>query len=237
MKFNRLFSGLSVVGLLAFSAGAAEPREYQSGPEPTPAAEPAVQESATPSARAAQFIQKLAGEWDGQLEVRRDTGETSASIVNISSQLQKDGKAVISCYQGYAFGKDFEGGSLVGFNPRTGQFESAWFDHVSGATMRCTAAESPDDSTLVFTGQLTTRQGRSSKVEQVVKMTDFTHYTNEWFVVSDDGQKSRILFLEMSRLPEGQLSFAAEKLRAASDAARTRGGVANVSQPVQAGDE
>ncbi len=41
----------------------------------------------------------------------------------------------------------------------------------------------------------------------------------------------------MNRLPQGQLSFAAEKLRAASDSARARGGVANVAQPAQGGDE
>ncbi|MCC6676889.1 MAG: DUF1579 family protein [Phycisphaerales bacterium] len=229
MKLNRSFSGLTAVGLLAFAAGASEPLEFQ----PQPAASTSTtQETATPSAipaSATQFLQRLAGEWDGQIEIRRD-GAVSSSVVNISSQLQKDGKAVISCFEGYAFGQAFEGGSLLGVNPRTGQFESAWFDHVSGATMRCAAAQTTDDSTFTFAGQLTGKQGRSAKVEQVVKMTDFTHYTNEWFIIAEDGQKTRLMFLEMTRLPEGQLSSAAEKLRSVAEQARLRGAVANVPQ-------
>lgn len=232
MKLNRTFSGLTAVGLLAFAAGASEPREFQ----PQPETASAVQEtSAAVPATAAQFLQRLAGEWDGQIEIRRD-GQVSSSVVNISSQLQKDGKTVISCFEGFAFGEAFEGGSLLGVNPRTGQFESAWFDHVSGSTMRCSATETSDEVTLVFTGQLTSKQGRSSKVEQVVKMTDFTHYTNEWFVVAEDGQKTRLMFLEMTRLPQGQVSSAAEKLRAVAEQARVRGTVANV-QPQGQGDQ
>jgi len=227
MKFNRMFSGLTAAAALALAAGAAEPREFQ--PESTSNA--AVQQASTPiPASTAQFIQRLAGEWDGQIEVRREDGQVSASIVNVSTQLQKDGKAVISCFEGYAFGQAFEGGSLLGFNPRTGQFESAWFDHVSGAIMRCTASEPADDSTLVFTGQLTSKQGRTAKVEQVVKMSDFTSYTNEWFIIAEDGQRSRLMLLEMTRLPQGQVSAAAEKLRSVAEQARLRGAIANVPQ-------
>lgn len=235
MKLIRTFSGLSAAGLLAFAAGAAEPRPAQPQSASPAAAAPCVETAATPAF--SSFVQRLAGEWDGQIEIRRDDGQVSSSVVNISSQLQKDGKAVISCFEGYAFGQSFEGGSLVGVNPRTGRVESAWFDHVSGSTMRCSAVESTDDSTLVFTGTLTSKTGRSAKVEQVVRMTDFTRYTNEWSVISEDGQRTRLMLLEMTRLPEGQVSSAAEKLHSAAEQARIRGAVANVPDRAGSGQD
>lgn len=223
MKLNRLFVGLSGVAMLGLHVGA-EPQVHPSAQSSPSASQPVASTPSSPAVQ--QFIQRLVGEWDGSIELRRDGG-VSSSVVNISSQLQKDGKAVFSCFDGFAFGQAFEGGSMVGFNPKTGQFESAWFDHTSGSTMRCTASEPTTDSTLVFTGRLTAKSGQSVSVEQVITMTDFTRYTNEWFTVSDSGEKTRMMYLEMTRLPQGQLSAAAEKLKNVAEQARNRG-MANV---------
>lgn len=232
MKLNRMFVGLTGVALLGLNVGA-EPQVKPAAQPSAGASQPATSSASSPSVQ--QFIQRLVGEWDGSIELHREGNQVSSSVVNISSQLQKDGKAVFSCFDGFAFGQAFEGGSMVGFNPKTQQFESAWFDHTSGSTMRCTATEPTTESTLVFTGRLTSKSGQSVNVEQVITMTDFTRYTNEWFSVSDSGEKTRLMFLEMTRLPQGQLSAAAEKLKNVAEQARNRG-MANVpssSSPTQ----
>lgn len=221
MKVHPLAVGVTAITLVVGGAASAawarpdEPSKHASS-------------SAGSVAEGVALLRNLAGEWEGNIQTRNPDGTTSSSIVSASNRVEKDGRALASVYEGFAFGKATDG--ALALSVHTSGTLAAAFSR-DGQSLTSTASVANNTMTASFDKPLTGFKG--VKVEQLLKMTDANRYTLELISVDAQGHKTVALKLDMTRLDAGQKSAAAQNFdtskslalaRSAADAADVDGG-------------
>lgn len=181
------------------------------------------EQAATPVAEGATdyraICQRLVGEWEGQVQVRRD-GALSASVVSASNRLDQGQSELTSYVEGFAFGQPIEVAVVIRLSdtPRC-----AWAHTLAGGTKRgaLTPVASQKDGAMVFEGQLGPHGG-SATLQQRVVMPSPDQYLLEVFSVSASGEKELLCKLDMRRLPQGQVAAASEMFRFAEPVQQAR---------------
>lgn len=154
-----------------------------------------------------ETFQALAGEWEGQIEVR-DANKTSASIVSVSNRLAADKSRLDSCFEGFAAGELFEGFAV--FRAEGNKLASAWADTRHDETLKTSGKTDPDQRAFALDGQDRDERDRSIQVRQVIRVIDKDNYVHEWHATRD-GKDQVVLKLTMQRLPGKQRSTAAAR--------------------------
>lgn len=224
MKAYGLALGVATIALVVGAAGttaSARPDE----PSKTASA------SAGAVAEGVALLRNLSGEWEGNIQTRNPDGTTSSSIVSASNRVEKDGKALASVYEGFAFGKATDGAMALSVHS-TGALAAAFSR--DGQSFNTSASASNNAMAASFDKPLNGFKG--VKVEQSLKMTDANHYTLELVSVDAKGHKTVALRLDMTRLDAGQKSAAAQSFEASKSMALARGAAEAVDMdggPVQ----
>lgn len=155
-------------------------------------------------------LARLAGEWEGQVQVRKADGTVSSSIVTASNRLENNGAVLASRFEGFAFGRAFDGGVVWAVNPSEPKLESAWFDSFTNVTARATTSPCKNVDTFGGTGRAT-RSSEDRVLEQHVQIASNDQYVIEFFGRDDEGKRVSLLRLELQRLPKGQRAAAADR--------------------------
>lgn len=210
MKVHGLTRGVAAIILTVGAAGSVA---LARGDEPAKAAATA----ANPVAEGVALLRNLAGEWEGNIQTRNPDGTTSSSIVSASNRVEKDGKALASVYQGFAFGKATDGALALSVQ-NSGKLTTAMSRE--GQSLQTTATAANNAMTAKFENTLA--GFKSGKLEQSLRMTDANHYTLELVNVDGKGNRTVCLKLDMTRLDAGQLSAAAASFESSKAMAMAR---------------
>lgn len=177
---------------------------------------------------ATRLLQRLAGEWEGQVQVRGADGMTSASVISASNRLEQNGSALASCLTGFAFGKPFEGGAALRLDGS--RLTSAWADGATPGVLtgEGEAATSSETGTRLV-GSIS-RNAATERVEQTISMSDENHYVLEVRSVSAQGRPTMLVRLDMTRLAPGRLAAAHDAMKDAPQLERARSAAARTAQ-------
>lgn len=164
-------------------------------------------ESSTQAQAAAlpQLVQNLAGEFEGQVQVRGQDGRKYGALISASGKLEDNGQTLVTCFQGNVNGQPMTGAAMWKLPAQGQSLQHAMFNSVSSASLRCSSACSPQSGTLTLTGQATTTM---PKVEQVIKTQSENEIVCEWYTTDQAGKRQLVMQLELTRLPQGENSAA-----------------------------
>lgn len=205
MKLSRPAIGFAVVGATVVAAMAlAQPRA--SGP-------------AAAATGMDQFFGRLDGEWEGEVQTMQPGGGVSGSIASLSTRAKDDRRSLTTCFEGFSFGQPFEGAAFISFNAKRNQFQQVWFDSVSNTTVTGVAQSMSKDS-ITFAGQATDRTGAATSFEQVLTFGDDRNFTCEYVTVGSNGQRTSVMKMDLTRMPKGSRSLAADRFNNAPLLAR-----------------
>jgi hypothetical protein len=198
------FLALVGVGATASARLTSAACEPPTGAEPSSAPSPSAQPAALPPT-----FQSLAGEWEGQVEARDQGGRVSSSLAAASSRIEDNGRTLVMCIQGFAFGESLEGASIWRLNPATAQVEHAMYRSDAGLTIRCTGQPGESSGTIRISGPCADgAAAQESRLEQVVRTSGDSQFTMEWIRTDPAGTRSVVLRLDMNRLPKDRKSDA-----------------------------
>lgn len=208
MRKARLIVGRTTLGIivLAGATGAAHAGPAESGPA-------AIDGELSPRVVA----EGLAGEWDGQIEVRNAEGALSTSWVGVSARLAADGEHLELYYEGFAFGKPVEGAMVLSFAESHEALQIR--DHAAGVQARCTLAEKPAGEAVAEASLAMLGSGAQGErdVRTVFSRDENNSWTIECQARQPGGEWSSMLLMSVSRLGGDRLSAASENFARSAD--------------------
>ncbi len=229
---NRTGYGIACAAALIGAAGAygqqeptninqaQRPKAIQASPaRKAPQARPASTDRAGENSSATALLRRLAGEWEGQVQVRGADGMTSASVVSASNRLEDGERRLASCLTGFAFAKPFEGAAVLRI---TGpEVSSSWSDTINkGTSLARAEADRCARSGATLAGRGATSE--QATIEQSFTMTGDDNYVFELNSVGESGRRTLLVRLDMTRLPSGRRAEASAKFKDAPLLARLR---------------
>lgn len=174
------------------------------------ASRPAASQSPGSVANSMSLLRALAGEWQGTIQGRGLDGKVSSSLVNASIRLENSGSSVAARFDGFLFGKDYDGGSV--WRQDGAELSSAWMDSRLNESVRAQSSGVDSANSVGFSGQMALPgAGKLVNVRQVVRVLSPDHVSIEWFVLNDDGKQLSVLSLDLNRLAKGERSAAASR--------------------------
>jgi len=227
---------LATAGALGQQAAPAHHAPSSQGKAAQPAVQVRAQSGTTPSKSRAAFagadlLHRLAGEWEGQVQVRGADGMTSASIISASNRLEDNNQRLASCLTGMAFAKPFDGAAVIRVSGS--DLSSSWADSINTGAINAVAhADQCEADSATFSGRVS-RGADASTIEQSLTMTSENSFVLELNSVSDSGRRMLVVRLDMSRLPSGKVAAAGEKFKDAPLLARLRAGTPSAQASVK----
>jgi hypothetical protein len=213
MRNTRLIVGRTAVGILVLAAGTGVARSRTL--EAITGADMSVRTVAT----------ELAGEWDGQLQVRGTDGSLSTSLVSMSARLAADGQRLELYYEGFAFGKAVEGAMVLSFGEHADAV--AIRDGATGLHAIC-APKGEDSGPGSALAMLGFAADGSREVRTVFSRADDHTWSIDYQAKGKSGEWSSIMIMNMGRLGGEKRSPAASNFEKSPDleALRKRGSLA-----------
>lgn len=155
-----------------------------------------------------QVGNQLAGEWAGQIRMRSDGEQLSASTVSMSAVRNASSSTLELYYEGFAFGKAVDGAMILSFDKDLPGLSLR--EHASNAFSIYRpdqdAAASDDDAMV-----LSTVSSEGDEVRAVFTRADRDRWSIELLHQAEDGAWVPSLVLQLDRLDQGQRSAAAER--------------------------
>jgi hypothetical protein len=143
-----------------------------------------------------KLLAETAGTWSYVVKMWMDPkGNPSESKGTATRQAVMEGRYVTGDYSGSfkmpgADGKmtemNFKGMSMDAYDNVKKKFVSGWVDNMGTGIMITEGTYDPATKSITYTGEFEMAPGMKSKVRQVVKLTDKTHMSMEYF--EDRGQ-------------------------------------------------
>ncbi len=143
-----------------------------------------------------KLLASTAGTWSYTVKMWMDpSGKPSESTGTATRKVIMDGRYVSGEYHGKfkmpgADGKmkdmDFTGMSMDGYDNAKKKFVSGWVDSMGTGIMTMDGTYDAATKTFTYTGEYEMMPGMKEKFRQVIKMTDATHMTMEYY--EDRGQ-------------------------------------------------
>lgn len=157
---------------------------------------------------ARDVLRTLTGEWQGQIEVRRND-KVSVSIVSASNRFDKDGNFV-SAFSGFAFGRMYDGGIRYEIE-RDGTASSYACTQDFNVEGMVGSFDVGQDGSLVAIGQPTPNTHSNTKtIAHVTSVVNPNKYTTEWYEIGRNGEKASIVKMTFERLGRGQQADASD---------------------------
>ena len=143
-----------------------------------------------------KLLASMAGTWSYTVKMWMDPkGKPTESTGTAVRKAVMDGRYVTGDYSGKfkmpgADGKmmemNFQGMSMDGYDNVKKKFVSGWVDNMGTGIMMMEGTYDAATKAFTFTGEYEMMPGMKEKVRQVIKMTDATHMTMEYY--EDRGQ-------------------------------------------------
>jgi hypothetical protein len=204
MRKARLIAGRTAVGILVIAGGTG-------ATQGAPASEQSRAVAAAGDLTARSVAKELAGEWDGQIEVRGSSGALSTSLVSMSARMAPGGESLELYYEGFAFGKPVEGAIVLSFgNDSQGV---TFRDRASGLQATCSPSESSDGKQLALSGS----SAKNREVRTVFERANDGAWNIAYQVKNEDGDWSPAVSMSVHRLGKGQRSAAADNFSRSND--------------------
>lgn len=170
--------------------------------------------NATPSTTDVQnrsardILRNLTGEWQGQIEVRRDD-KVSVSIVSASNRFDPDGNFV-SAFSGFAFGRMYDGGIMYQIDPRGSASAYASTQDFNAEGMLGTFEVGQDGSLVAIAQPTKSTRSATRTIAQVTSITGPGKYTTEWFEIAPSGEQTSLVKMSFRRLGRGEQADASQ---------------------------
>ena len=143
-----------------------------------------------------KLLATTAGTWSYTVKMYMDpSGKPTESTGTAKREAIMDGRYVSGDYTGKfkmpgADGKmqemNFHGMSMDGYDNVKKKFVSGWVDNMGTGIMTMDGTYDAATKTFTYTGEFEMMPGTKEKVRQLIKMTDATHMTMEYY--EDRGQ-------------------------------------------------
>lgn len=174
------------------------------------ASRPSGSQSPGSVANSMSLLRALAGEWQGSVQGRQLDGKMSSSIVNASIRLENGGSSVAARFDGFLFGKDYDGGAI--WQQQGGSLTSAWRDSRLDASVQAQSSGADSANSVSFSAQMSLPgSSKPLNVREVVSVLSADHVSIEWFVINDQGKQISVLSMDLNRMPKNEKSAAASR--------------------------
>ncbi|MCC7389321.1 MAG: hypothetical protein IT431_11180 [Phycisphaerales bacterium] len=198
MRNAGLFMGRSAVGVLAVATlisfvGAAH------------AAAPGIQHTVG-GLKPAEVGRALAGEWEGQIQVRSVEGKLSTAPASMSARLSADKQSVELYYEGFAFGQPVEGAMVFHFD--SANTEASLRD--DAVNLQATCRPQPGDDASEDAYQMSCERESPGEFRVVFSRLDQRAWNIAYQSREGQGEWEEMLSLQLDRLGSGQRSAAAD---------------------------
>lgn len=151
-------------------------------------------------------LSTLAGEWEGNVEIRWNEKETSASVASVSAKIAEDG-SLVSCFEGFAKGERFEGSMRM--RVENGTAASVSFDGRTGSTTKAEGKVGEVTNVFTMSGEADhPLLMKKVQVRQVARVISENECSIEWLTVEADGKETPKMRLNLVRMKQGELSSA-----------------------------
>lgn len=191
MRKSGLTIGWSAAGMLALACGMCSAQ--------------ATTTNQTKSPSLSDVAKSLAGEWEGQIQVRAADGSLSTSLASMSGKLHDGGNEADLYYEGFAFGKPVDGAMVLSFDAKHSSVAVA--DQAVRLHAKCEPQAGGTTDALSALGQA---KGRQGEVRTLFSNDGADAWTIEYQSKDKDGNWSSMLTMHLSRMDEGKRSAAAD---------------------------
>lgn len=152
----------------------------------------------------------LAGEWEGQLQLRSSSGKLSASLGSMSAVLDESSSTLEIYYEGFAFGEAVDGAMILSFRAH----DPGLAVRDRAVQFRMQSSAGGDDGESPDAGDSFAMMGMSEAHGEV--RTLFTRANHDvWDIecqqMDEDGEWMSVLTLQLDRMDEGERSAAADQ--------------------------
>jgi len=157
---------------------------------------------------AGSMLQKMAGEWEGQIHIKSADGKSSSGFASLSAR-QKEGRLILA-FEGSAKGNLFDGVASIRNRADDNRIESSWSDTLNNVLIKSDGWMADQANTFNLTGSFSGQKSREAvRVEQSFSMPSADQLVIEFQSVASDGTKKQLMKIELAKLPEKKLSTAA----------------------------
>ncbi|MFO0832791.1 MAG: DUF1579 family protein [Phycisphaerales bacterium] len=164
------------------------------------------QATQTTPASVESTLGKLAGEWEGTVEIRWNEKETSSSIASVSAKTTDDG-SLLACFEGYAKGERFEGSMRMRVD--SDHAVSVSYDGRTGSTSKTEGKVGEVTNVFTMSGEADhPLLMKKVQVRQVARLISENECSIEWLTVEADGKETPKMRLNLVRMQKGELSSA-----------------------------
>ncbi|MBK7406441.1 MAG: hypothetical protein IPJ41_18050 [Phycisphaerales bacterium] len=196
MRNMRCAGGWMAAGILVLSAGVCSAQSSSSSASGAPDWD--------------AVARSMAGEWEGQIEVRAADGSLSTSLASMSARFSESASIAEFYYEGFAFGKPVDGAIVFAFSDASARALIA--DQAVRLHASC-VAQSPDDSggsspsdCYEFLGS---SKGHHDDVRARMSRGSGGAWTIEYQSKDKGGDWASLLTMRLHPLREGERSAAA----------------------------
>lgn len=161
-------------------------------------------------ANSMSLLRALAGEWQGSVQGRQLDGKMSSSIVNASIRLESGGSSVAARFDGFLFGKDYDGASI--WQQEGSTLSSAWRDSRQDTSVQGQSSGADSANSVSFSAQMSLPgSSKLLNVREVVSVLSADHVSIEWFVINEQGKQISVLSMDLNRMAKNEKSAAASR--------------------------
>jgi len=172
------------------------------------------------------LLRQMEGQWDGKVQARRD-GATSVSVVSASFKSESNGKSIVGCFEGFAFGQHFQGAAVWSDRPSQG-VRCTWHDSFSNVVRQeQLVSQHQDGLFMLMSGEPYSNPAQ----RHVARFDENGRLIVEWLEVLDDGTTSQTFRMTLNRLPQGELAGANDLFRTSESLERVQGRTATAQVP------
>jgi hypothetical protein len=153
-------------------------------------------------------VQRLAGEWEGGVQVRDEKGRVSGSNASFSARFDPR-SGLTGVFEGAAGGRPVDGAVYLWFDPREREVNLRSVHSRSGVLLDGENETSADRASLVFHSRA--QDDDAGDFEQRLTWDGPDRFTLEWFSVGEKGRKTLLFALDMERMEPGRVSAASSR--------------------------
>jgi hypothetical protein len=142
-------------------------------------------------------FEKMVGKWSSTWEFSMPM--PSKGTGTATSKLILDGRFVRQDYESSMMGRPWQGILHLGYDPADKEFISVWMDSMSPAMSVSRGKRQADGSVNLVSVERDFMTGKKQKVAHVMRWINDNQYTIAFYVIGDDGRKTRMGHIAYTR--------------------------------------
>lgn len=202
MQHSRHAVRLALVSMLAMAGTAAAQQQHEQHQQHH-------QQASQPAPSLPDSVLRLAGEWEGGVQVRGSDGRMSGSNASMSARFDPR-SGMTAFFEGAAAGRPLEGAVHLWLDPREREVNLRSVHDRSGVVLEGEHESSADRDSLVFHSRA--MGDDSGDFEQRLTWEGADRFRLEWFSVGEKGRRTLLFSLDMERMAPDRVSSASSRL-------------------------